>query len=102
MGQAGANRPRRPARRRRPMDIAISGATGLIGSALARSLKAGGDRVIRPTRPGGTSTGPAVTWDPMAGTIDAAGLESIDAVVHLAGEGIAASRWTEEHKQRIR
>jgi len=87
------------------MDVAISGATGLIGSALARSLEADGHRVVRISRrPGGsasTGRGREVHWDPAAGTIDAAGLEGLDAVVHLAGEPIASGRFTEEHKRRV-
>jgi uncharacterized protein (TIGR01777 family) len=43
-----------------------------------------------------------VSWDPSAGTVDAAGLEGLDAVVHLAGENIASGRWTAARKERIR
>jgi NAD dependent epimerase/dehydratase family enzyme len=83
------------------MDIAITGARGLIGTALGRSLQQDGHRVVRLVR--GGATGPdAVAWDPAAGTIDTAGLEGVDAVVHLAGEGIAEKRWTPEQKDRIR
>ena len=83
------------------MDIAITGSSGLIGSALTRSLEADGHTVVpvvrRPTRPGER----AVTWDPTGGTIDAAALEGLDGVVHLAGEGIADKRWSDEQKRRI-
>ncbi|MFM7065023.1 MAG: TIGR01777 family oxidoreductase [Actinomycetes bacterium] len=83
------------------MDIAVTGASGLIGTALTRSLTAQGHRVLRLVRKdgGGNDT---VRWDPAAGTIDAAGLEGLDAVVHLAGEGIGEKRWSAEQKERIR
>jgi uncharacterized protein len=83
------------------LDVAISGAGGLIGSALAVSLRADGHRVLRLTR-GGVTDGDAIGWDPDAGRIDAPALEGVDAVVHLAGQGIADQRWTEEQKRRIR
>lgn len=54
---------------------------------------------MRIVRPGGSGRG--ITWDPAAGTIDAAALEGVDAVVHLAGEGIATKRWDDEQKRRI-
>ncbi len=83
------------------MDIAVTGASGLIGRALTAALVADGHRVVplvrRSPRPGED----AITWDPTAGTIDAASLEGIGAVVHLAGEGIAERRWTPEQKIRI-
>ncbi len=84
------------------MDIAVTGSTGLIGTRLVRDLSAEGHRVLRLVRPGsGPSGGDTAVWDPAAGTIDAAALEGIDAVVHLAGEGIAEKRWTDEQKDRI-
>ncbi len=82
------------------MDIAISGARGLLGSALAASLQADGHRVVRFVR-GGISAGDEIGWDPEAGRIDAPALEGIDAVVHLAGEGIAGHRWSVAEKRRI-
>lgn len=82
------------------MHIAITGSNGFIGSALARSLEADGHEVLRVVRSGG---GPGtVSWDIDAGRIDAAGLEGLDGVVHLAGEGIGEKRWTDEQKRRIR
>jgi uncharacterized protein (TIGR01777 family) len=83
------------------VDVAISGASGLIGTALSASLRADGHRVLRLTR-GGVTTGDAIGWDPETGRIDAPALEGIDAVVHLAGEGIGDRRWTDEQKRRIR
>lgn len=84
------------------MDVAITGSTGFIGSALRASLEADGHRVIALRRPQSSSTrGDAIAWDPAAGTIDQGGLEGVDAIVHLAGEGIEERRWTDEQKQRI-
>ena len=81
--------------------VAITGASGLIGSALSAALRADGITVVplvrREVRPGET----AVRWDPAAGTIDAAGLEGIDAVVHLAGAGIGDRRWTDSYKREV-
>jgi uncharacterized protein len=79
--------------------IAITGSSGLIGTALARSLQADGHEVVRVVR-GETRPG-EVRWDPAAGTVDAPGLEGLDGVVHLAGEPVAARRWTDEQKRKI-
>lgn len=83
------------------MRIAVTGSTGLIGTALVRSLEGDGHDVVRITRAGTAPGRDQVSWDIDAGRIDAAGLEGLDAVVHLAGEGIASGRWTEEHKRRV-
>ncbi len=82
------------------LDVLVSGSRGLIGSALVTALEEGGHRVRRLVRSGGTS-GDAVRWDPSAGAIDAARLEEVDAVVHLAGESVQG-RWTAAKKARIR
>lgn len=82
-----------------PIRVAIAGATGLIGAALATALRGAGARVLRVTRR--ASTPDDVQWDPTAGRIDAAKLDGVDAVVNLAGETIGV-RWTEERKRRIR
>jgi uncharacterized protein len=79
--------------------IAVTGATGLIGTALGNHLRANGHIVIRVVRR--NPTGDDVLWDPSKGTIETAKLEGIDAVVHLAGEGIAESKWTDEHKKAV-
>lgn len=81
------------------MRIAITGATGLIGSALTRRLAAEGHAVTVVTRRGGRAG--SVLWDPAAGRIDAAGLEGHDAVIHLAGESVAGL-WTRARRARIR
>jgi uncharacterized protein (TIGR01777 family) len=83
------------------VDVAISGASGLLGSALAASLQADGHQVLRFVR-GGITKDDKIGWDPDAGRIDAPALEGIDAVVHLAGEGIGERRWTPDQKRRIR
>jgi uncharacterized protein (TIGR01777 family) len=71
-----------------------------LGSALAASLQADGHRVLRFVR-GGVTGDDTIGWDPDAGRIDAPALEGLDAVVHLAGEGIGERRWTDEQKRRI-
>jgi uncharacterized protein (TIGR01777 family) len=82
------------------MDVLISGASGLIGTALGRTLTSAGHRVLRLRRHANTEGGD-IGWDPDAGLIDAPALEGIDAVVHLAGEGIGEKRWSDEQKHRI-
>lgn len=82
--------------------IAITGATGLIGKALSTSLKADGHTVHAVTRSPDRAGPDDLVWDLEAGTIETAKLEGVDAVVHLAGEPIGASRWTEATKRRIR
>jgi uncharacterized protein (TIGR01777 family) len=82
--------------------VAVTGSTGFIGTALVQALRANGDEVVRVVRSAGSPPdGPTAVWDIEAGTIDAAALEGVDAVVHLAGEGIAEKRWTDEQKRRI-
>lgn len=82
------------------MRIVISGASGLIGSALVRELTAGGHEVLRLSRGGGAPG--TVPWDPAAGRLDPRALEGVEAVVHLAGENIAGGRWTPARKAAIR
>ena len=80
------------------MNVLISGATGLIGSALIPELEAGGHGVTRLSR---SQSGPdTIRWDPEAGTIEG-DLEGTEAVVHLAGESIAQGRWSPQKKQQI-
>jgi uncharacterized protein (TIGR01777 family) len=82
--------------------IVISGASGLVGGALAAALAAAGQPVARLVR-GKSAIRPGdVVWDPAAGRIDAAALEGAGAVVHLAGESIAFGRWTGAKKRAIR
>ena len=83
------------------MDVAVTGSSGLIGTALSRVLEAAGHTVVRVVRRPVGSAETALRWDPDAGTIDAAGLEGVAAVVHLAGAGIGDRRWTPERKREI-
>jgi uncharacterized protein len=80
--------------------IAVTGASGLIGTELCALLEREGARVLRLTRRKLAAPGEAF-WDGLR-EIDAAALEGLDAVVHLAGAGIADRKWTPEYKQLIR
>ena len=80
------------------MNVLISGATGLIGSALVPELEANGHSVTRLSR--SQSGADTVRWDLSAGAIDG-DLEGTEAVVHLAGESIAQGRWSPDKKRRI-
>lgn len=82
------------------MDIAVTGASGLIGTALVRELRTQGHGVRRLVRRA-PAAADEVRWDPAAGTIDAVALSGIDGAVHLAGEGIAEHRWSDAQKARI-
>jgi hypothetical protein len=83
------------------MKIVVSGSTGLIGSPLVEALQRRGDEVVRLIRPPQAASGGGLRWDPERGTIDRAGLEGLDAVIHLAGENVFG-RWSTAKKQRIR
>src|SRR3990172_4464134 len=83
-----ADRPR--------LRMAVTGAGGLIGQALIPFLSTGGHELIRVVR--GQARRGEVAWNYELGRVDAAGLEGLDAVVHLAGENIAA-RWTEGRRR---
>jgi uncharacterized protein (TIGR01777 family) len=80
------------------MRIAVTGATGLIGSALSAFLTTGGHTVRRVTR--SPERPDDIGWDPAAGVLDPRALEGLDAVVHLAGESVA-ERWNARQKERI-
>jgi hypothetical protein len=76
------------------MKIAVTGSTGLVGSALVPPLESQGHNVIRLARP--------LHWDIENGVVYSAIFNGVDAVVHLAGENIAGGRWTSRRKARIR
>ncbi len=78
------------------MRIAITGSSGLIGSALFVHLRAAGHRVVTVSR----APTADVRWDPAERSLDVGALDGVDAIVHLAGEPIAG-RWTKKRKQRI-
>ena len=81
------------------MKVAVSGASGLIGSALVPALEAAGHTVVRLVRR--EPAAPAeVAWDPAARTIDAGALAGVEAVVNLSGATIGR-RWTDERKAEI-
>lgn len=81
------------------MRVAVTGSHGLIGSAVAASLRARGDQVVVLVRRD-ARTPEEIAWDPAGGRIDAARLEGVDAAIHLAGATLA-SRWTPEQKAAI-
>ncbi len=81
------------------MRVLITGASGLVGSALRTRLEARGDQVVALSR---SKHHGALQWDPERGVLDGSELEGFDAVVHLAGEGIANGRWNEARRGRIR
>jgi len=83
-----------------PQRIAITGASGLIGSALVGYLKSQGHTVQRLVRRVAVSS-EEITWDPIAGTVDMEALAGVDAVIHLAGAGVSDKRWTKKYKSEI-
>ena len=88
------------------MKILITGATGLIGRRVCRSLINEGHQVVVLSRrpPAATDLSGVIVfrWEPVAEPPPAAALEDVEAVIHLAGEPVAAARWTDEQKRRIR
>jgi uncharacterized protein (TIGR01777 family) len=80
--------------------IAITGASGLIGSALVGKLKSDGYTVQRLVRRP-TVSSEEIFWNPATQEIDLAALEGVDAVIHLAGAGVGDKRWTKKYKSEI-
>ena len=80
--------------------VAITGASGLIGSALSSYLVARGDDVRHLVRRD-ARTGSEISWDPARRRLDPEAFQGVDAVVHLAGAGVADHRWTPAYKQEI-
>ncbi|MGB6021639.1 MAG: TIGR01777 family oxidoreductase [Ornithinimicrobium sp.] len=92
---------------RQPRTVAITGASGLIGSALYQALRDRGDLVVHLVRREPRSEGlPAgvreAEWKPQDRELDPAVLTGVDAIVHLAGAGIGDHRWTQDYKESIR
>lgn len=83
-----------------PQRIAVTGASGLIGTALVGYLKSQGHTVQRLVRRPAVSS-EEITWDPIAGTVDMEALAGVDAVIHLAGAGVSDKRWTKKYKSEI-
>jgi uncharacterized protein (TIGR01777 family) len=84
------------------MRILITGSSGFVGSSLVPFLTSGGHQVVRLIREGSAVSEGASVWDPDRCVIEPDALKGFDAIVHLAGESIAAGRWTEAKKERIR
>ncbi len=82
------------------MKIVVSGASGLMGSALVPSLRKDGHEVSRLVRRRAAAAD-EIFWDPMREEIDAAGLVGTDAVINLAGAGIGDHRWTDTYRREI-
>lgn len=82
------------------MKVLVAGASGLVGSALIPTLEADGAEVTRLVR-SFARTG-EIEWHPNQDEIDASRLKGFDAVINLAGENIAAGRWTDDQKRKIR
>jgi uncharacterized protein (TIGR01777 family) len=93
------------------MIVAMTGSSGLIGTALRARLAERGDRCLRLVRGAAAADGAApataagrastIPWNPDAGSLDASRLEGVDAVVHLAGATIGRWPWTAAHKERV-
>lgn len=84
----------------KPLKVAVTGASGFLGSELTALLRSGGHEVIPLVRRAPSDD--AIYWDPTRGEIELEKLEGVDAVVHLAGESIAGGRWTPSRKAAIR
>lgn len=80
--------------------IAVTGASGFIGTALAAYLRARGDEVVPLVRHP-PSAPEEIPWDPSTARLDPAALTGVDAVVHLAGAGVGDRRWTPAYKDLV-
>jgi uncharacterized protein len=83
------------------MKVAITGSSGMIGTALCTSLAVDGHEVFRLVRRAAQSAD-EISWDPAAGQLDPTQLEGVEAVVNLAGAGTGDHRWTRSYKRTIR
>lgn len=84
------------------MKILITGSSGLVGSALIPLLEGKGHQIVRLVRHKKAPGDDVAVWDPDVGKLETSSLTQTEAVINLAGENIAGSRWTDEHKKRIR
>ena len=84
------------------MRILITGASGLVGSALSAELATEGHSVGRFVRAGSPARKDVVAWNPATGEMDLRAVEGTDAIVNLAGASIGGSRWTEKRKALLR
>lgn len=84
------------------MKVLISGAGGLVGTAIADALRMDGHTVGQFVRPGGTARAGDVRWDPASGTVDLAAMEGADTVICLSGASVGEGRWTAERKNVLR
>jgi uncharacterized protein len=86
--------------------VGVTGSSGFIGTTLVSALRERGDDVVRFVRPGSPHAEPAsIRWDPARGLVDDGDLrvvDTLDAVVNLAGAGIADRRWSAQRKEEIR
>jgi len=83
-----------------PQRIAVTGSSGLVGTALVGHLKSEGHTVQRLVRRS-ASAPDEISWDPATGFVDLVALEGVDAVIHLAGAGVGDKRWTTKYKSEI-
>ena len=83
-----------------PQRVAVTGASGLIGTALVGHLRSEGHTVQRLVRRPAKAPD-EITWDPISGNVDLAALEGVDAVIHLAGAGVGDKRWTKKYRAEI-
>lgn len=83
-----------------PERVAITGSSGLIGTALVGHLKSEGHTVQRLVRRAPVAVD-EVTWDPNTGYVDLSALEGVDAIIHLAGAPVADKRWTKKYRSEI-
>jgi uncharacterized protein (TIGR01777 family) len=82
------------------MKVAITGSSGLIGTALIAHLRSVGHEPVRLVRRPAAAAD-EITWDPKAGTVDVDALRGVDAVVNLAGAGVGDHRWSDDYKREI-
>jgi hypothetical protein len=83
------------------MRVAVTGSTGFIGEAVVAGLTSAGHEPVRVVRHNVPDRVSSIRWDPARGEIDSSGFADVDAVIHLAGEPIAARRWSQQQKDKI-